>query len=394
MSHLPSRPGTVPGASATGAAVSFIEERVLSESLPSVSPEDLGQLGPRPDEVDVWSACPQLRLPLETVMRRTILDLGGQLHAPLSRMVEAGGKQLRPALTLTIADLAGGPGGRLAARSADEPRQALQLAAAVELLHCATLIHDDLIDGSKLRRGVPAVSALEGTATAVVAGDLLIAAASMLAGRVSQQSGLVIARTLVELCRGEALEEQLRFNPAPDPVQLLDVIRLKTGSLLRAACLLGAQAASAGAEFETAAAEFGMEFGISLQLIDDLLDVVSSPLLAGKPVGADFAAGTVTMPALLAIQANPELADLLGPVTTDASRQRMLALLRSPEAIRPTVQAAQDHAEAACRTLSAVSPENLGLRRLSRWPLRYLRFQLLTKVAPELRFLIPRTVTA
>jgi heptaprenyl diphosphate synthase len=365
-----------------------MEERVLSESLPSLTHDDR-DLGPTPDEVDVWSVCPELRLPLETVMRRTILELGGPLHRPLSRMLEAGGKQLRPALTVTIASLAGGPAGRVAARSAEEPRQALELAAAVELLHCATLIHDDLIDGSKLRRGVPAVSALEGTATAVVAGDLLIAAASILASRVSQQSGLVIAGTLVELCRGEALEDQLRFDPAPRHEQLLEIIRLKTGSLLRAACLLGAQAASAGAEFEAAAAEFGMEFGITLQLTDDLLDVVSSPLLAGKPVGADLVAGTVTMPALLAIRANPELATLLGPVTTDASRQRMLALLRSPEAIRATVQAAQNHAEAACHALSAVSANDLALQRLSRWPLRYLRFQLRRKVAPELRFLIP-----
>lgn len=367
----------------------FIEERLLTQSLPTVADNHVGQLGSARDEVDVWSICPQLRLPLETVIRRTILDLGGQLHSPLSRMIEAGGKQLRPALTLTIASLAGGPAGRFGAGSAEEPRPALQLAAAVELLHCATLIHDDLIDGSKLRRGVPAVSALEGTATAVVAGDLLIAAASMLAGRVSQQSGLVIARTLVELCRGEALEEQLRFDPAPDPEQLLDIIRLKTGSLLQAACRLGAQAASAGAEFEAAAAEFGMEFGISLQLIDDLLDVVSSPALTGKPVGADFVAGTVTMPALLAMQAYPELANLLGQVATDASRARMLALLRSPEAIRPTVEAALDHAKAARRALSAVSADDPALRRLSHWPLRYLRFQLRRKVAPELRFLIP-----
>jgi geranylgeranyl pyrophosphate synthase len=368
--------------------VSYIQERVLNESSPSAH-DGCDQFGPAPDEVDVWSVCPQLRLPLQAVMRTTILDLGGHLHGPLSRMVEAGGKQLRPALTLTIANLAAAPAGRIAPRPADEPRQALQLAAAVELLHCATLIHDDLIDGATLRRGVPAVGALEGTATAVVAGDLLIAAASLLAGRVSQQSGLVIARTLVELCRGEALEDQLRFAPAPDPQQLMDIIRLKTGSLLRAACLLGAQAASAEAGFQDAAAEFGMEFGISLQLIDDLLDLVSSPLLAGKPVGADFVAGTVTMPALLAIQANPELAGLLGPGTPDASRERTLALLRSPEAIRATAEAAQDHAEAACRALAAVSPHDMALRRLSRWPLHYLRFQLSRKVAPELRFLIP-----
>jgi geranylgeranyl pyrophosphate synthase len=374
---------------ATGAAVSFLEERVLGESLLSVTHDDRHQSGPTPDEVDVWSVCPHLRLPLETLMRRTVLDLGGHLSGPLSRMVEAGGKQLRPALTLTIAHLTGGP---VAARSAEEPSQALQLAAAVELLHCATLIHDDLIDGSTLRRGVPAVSALEGTAAAVVGGDLLIAAAAMLAGRVSQQSGLVIARTLVELCRGEALEEQLRFDPAPDPERLLEIIRLKTGSLVRAACLLGAQAASAEAEFEAAAAEFGMEFGISLQLIDDLLDIVSSPLLAGKPVGADFVAGTVTMPALLAIQADAELATLLGDVstvTTDAGRERMLALLRSPEAIRATVQTAQDHAERACRALSAVSAHDLALRRLAHWPLWYLRSQLSRKVVPELRFLVP-----
>jgi geranylgeranyl pyrophosphate synthase len=295
------------------------------------------------------------------------------------RVLEAGGKQLRPALTLNLATaLSNGSAGA-----------ALQLAAAIELLHCATLIHDDLIDGSELRRGVPAVSALEGTATAVVAGDLLIAAAALLAGRVSQQAGLVVARTLVELCRGEALEEQLRFDPAPGWHQLHDILRLKTGSLLRAACLLGAQAAAAGPEVEAAAAEFGMEFGVSLQLLDDLLDVVSTPTLAGKPVGADFIAGTVTLPASLAMQVHPELSTLLGTGSSEATRARILALLRSPEAVRPTVGAALEHAHAARRALSAVAGSNPALHRVAQWPLRYLRFQLSRKVAPELRFLVP-----
>ena len=334
-------------------------------------------------DVDVWRSCGPVRADVERVMADTVAELAGPLTVPIQRVVGASGKRLRPALTLTFATL-----GRGAVASGSWLGGAVDCAAAVELLHCATLIHDDLIDGSDLRRGVPAVSAQEGTSTAVVAGDLLIAAASLLAGQVSRHAAVLLARTLAELCRGEALEEEHRFDARTSDSELLDVVRAKTGSLVGAACLLGARCASDDDDAAAAAAEYGMQFGICLQLVDDLLDIVSTPQLAGKPVGADFAAGTVTLPAALAMSSHAELRELLVPSAAAVDRERALELLRCPDAILTTVRIAVQHAERAGSALREWRRHDRAVESIAELPARYLRAQLQRKISPELRYLI------
>ncbi len=200
-------------------------------------------------------------------MDAVLAENGGSLMSSVSRMLTATGKRLRPRLTLGVALARGGD----AVRS-----DILDRAASVELLHCATLIHDDLLDGAAVRRGVPTLNANEGLGCAVVGGDLLIAAASLLAGRASQRAGDIVARTLAYLCQGESLQAQLQFDPAADEATLVELISLKTGSLLQAACALGADAVGLGAVGQDTLSRLGMEFGIALQLIDDLIDVLSS----------------------------------------------------------------------------------------------------------------------
>jgi len=327
-------------------------------------------------EPPVGSGVPAWWLPaatetrLHTVMQTIVDDLAGTLVGPVSRVVGAGGKRLRPALTLAVAAL-----GELPAQAAG----VLDRAAAVELLHCATLIHDDLLDGAATRRGAPTVNVTEGMGCAVLSGDLLIAAAGVLAGRASQHAGTVIAQTLAALCRGEALEADLRFEATATMEQLLDVVRLKTGSLTQAACLLGADAAGLPSAVVAGVAEYGMEFGISLQLIDDLIDITSTPQLAGKPVGVDFVAGTVTVPAALAMHHLPELQSLLRPDLDDLARRRALTLLRSPESVWPSMVAAVGHAVAAGECLRAVGDGEPAVERLAQWPIHYLRSQLAAK---------------
>lgn len=306
---------------------------------------------------------------LSTVMDRAVADLAGPLTAPVRRILGAGGQRLRPALTLAVSQLG------------EEPRptsRALDRAAAVELLHCATLVHDDLIDGADVRRGTPTVNAAEGLGSAVLSGDLLLAAAYLLAARVGD--GAVIARTLASLCRGEALEAEGRFDDTVAVAHCLEVVRLKTGSLLQAACLLGAQCAGLDPDAADAVAEFGMHFGISLQLLDDVIDIVSTPRLAGKPVGVDFVAGTVTVPAALAMAEAPELRLLLRPGLDDLSRRRAHALLRSPSAVRSAVALAAEHAAAAADALRTVPLGGPSLEELAAWPGLFLRAQLLSKV--------------
>lgn len=345
---------------------------------------------------DAWQHCGALREPLERRLAEVLAAGNGSsapLGEPLSRIVSAAGKRLRAALTLTAARLLApdcgspwepGPGARpgAAAEPAGWQARALELAAAAELLHAATLVHDDLIDDAPLRRGVPTIHAREGRPAAVIGGDLLIAAASMLASGVSQRAGQVLAETLLQLCRGEALEGSLRFNPAAAPDQLLEVVALKTGSLLRAACLLGAEAAGADPFVREALGRFGMEFGIVLQLVDDLLDIVSTPELAGKPVGVDFAAGVPTLPAAFAMQLRPELRGMFhaGPI----ERAQAIALLRSPDAVRAVIDVASGHAERAAEALAPLP----AARPLAGWPGDYLRQQLSSRCDPELGYLL------
>ena len=346
---------------------------------------------------DDWTIDPTDDQAITAMMSDSVRAIAGPLEAPVLRVLQAGGKRLRPALTLALAELL--PPGRPASGRADA---AIALATSVELLHCATLVHDDLIDAADTRRGVATISSVEGLSAAVVSGDLLIAAAALLAGGVSGRAGVVLAGTLGELCRGQALEEQLRRDADATPQQVIEVARLKTGSLIKAACRLGALAGGGldaepdgGADLDETVGQFGSHFGISLQLIDDVLDVVSSPGLSGKPVGADFAAGIMTLPTVFAIAAFPELAAAVGagalgpaapgPAASTAgpggsAQWHALRRLRSPEAIEPSLCAAFEQARAAQAALLSLPGAGPGVEWLAEWPLRYLRSQLSTLV--------------
>ena len=324
-----------------------------------------------------WALTADVDARIEQVMTSAVARLGGDLYPALAPLLAAGGKRLRPALTV-----------RLAADGHPPTPDVLERAAAVELLHCATLVHDDLIDDAELRRGVRTVNASHGVARAVVSGDLLIAAATVLSAGVSPAAGVLIGETLALLCRGQALEEDLQFATSPSSEQLLSVTRLKTGSLVQAACLLGAQAAGLDEPALAAVADFGMDFGVVLQLVDDLLDIVSSCDLAHKPVGVDFFAGTVTLPAALAMRESAELRALFRPGLDERQRDRALTLLRSPLAIAATVRAAESHARSAADALTPVLAARPGLAELAAWPALFLRAQLQFKVERHFQDLV------
>jgi geranylgeranyl pyrophosphate synthase len=322
---------------------------------------------------------------LDVVMRDAVTEVAGPLGEPLIRVIGAGGKRLRPALTLAIAAIGG--------RTPEDPG-VLELAAAVELLHCATLVHDDLIDGGLTRRGVTTISAQEGSAAAVVGGDLLIAVASALASGVSRKAGAVMAETLAGLCRGEAVQDQLRYD-ASAPVELLiEVARLKTGSLFQAACLLGAQTFASGPHLSAAVAGYGMDLGICFQLVDDLLDVVADPALLAKPVGADFVSGTLTLPIALAIRDFPELAALLRSDLRPLSRGRAMSLLQNADgALAATAATARAYAKRAGTHLRSLVGGQGPAEQLAGWPMAYLTGQLQTKVGEQHRWLATQLTT-
>ena len=211
--------------------------------------------------------------------------------------ISAGGKRLRPMLVCLAA---GAP--------PPETDGLVRAAVAVELVHGATLVHDDVLDGSALRRGRPTVVATGGRAAATATGDLLFSRAfAELAGGESAESVRVLARASRELALGELTQREDAYRAEVTVARYLARCRLKTAVLFRAACELGALEAGGDPD---ALGAFGERIGLAFQILDDVLDVSGPPERTGKPRGADLLDGTVTLPLILARDRDPSLAGL------------------------------------------------------------------------------------
>jgi geranylgeranyl pyrophosphate synthase len=221
---------------------------------------------------------------------------GATLSRHASGTLAAGGKRLRPILVF----LCGGD-------PAPDDERLVGAAAAVELLHMATLVHDDVLDGATLRRGRPTVVADGGRAAATATGDLLFSRAfAELSATGSKEAVRALSAASSALVRGELMQRADAWSRAVTPARYLERCELKTASLFEAACRLGAlfsgDAAPAGD-----LGGFGARIGLAFQILDDVLDVEGPTERTGKPRGADLMDGTVTLPLILARAEDPEL---------------------------------------------------------------------------------------
>ncbi|MET8560473.1 family 2 encapsulin nanocompartment cargo protein polyprenyl transferase [Streptomyces flaveolus] len=259
---------------------------------------------------------PELRAAVESLpgsMRRIARYHFGWQHADGSPAAGNAGKAIRPALVLAAAAALGGPAARTAAVPA---------AAAVELVHNFTLLHDDVMDRDTTRRHRPTAWTVFGDADAILAGDALQALALRLlaedAHPASVPAAARLAACVVELCEGQHTDTDLERR-APDAVTLGEVLAMaeaKTGALLGCACALGALYAGADEEEVAALDGFGRQAGLAFQLIDDVIGIWGDPRHTGKPVGADLAARKKSLPVVAALTsgtpAAAELAALYG----------------------------------------------------------------------------------
>jgi geranylgeranyl pyrophosphate synthase len=223
-------------------------------------------------------------------------DLGAEAEATLA----AGGKRLRPLLVLICA----GP---------DGAGRAVAAAVAVELIHMATLVHDDVLDGAPVRRGEPTVVARSGRRRAVEVGDLLFSRAlAELARRGGEREVAVLSGAAVALALGELAQRRDAYQIGVSEERYMERCSLKTGRLFDSACRVGRIASGAAGEKELGV--FGQEIGLAFQLLDDVLDITGPPERTGKARGTDLLDGTVTLPLILARERDPELAsaDLRG----------------------------------------------------------------------------------
>ncbi len=326
-----------------------------------------------PGPIQHWGLTASERPALDAVLDRALQWASPRLRGSL-REVLVGGKRLRPSLTIAAAGQRG--------RSPMAPAL-LSAAAAVELMHCATLVHDDLIDGSQSRHGAPTIYARDGLSQAVLGGDLLIASSFGLAARTGAEAAALLAETLTQLCGGQSLEDSLRYCTTMGEADALAVARGKTGSLMGAAARLGAMVAGFDPVVVDALETFGTAFGTSLQLVDDVLDLASTDELLGKPVLADFPAGTISLPAVLALNASAELRDLVRPGLSVAEQARAAELIRAGGGVEYTVREAARQADAAQSALEDVAGDDAALAALARWPRLYVDAQLLSKTAPH-----------
>jgi len=227
------------------------------------------------------------------------------LVIPLSMAdVFSGGKRLRPLLVLA------------AARAMREPSTALREhvvggACAVELLHLASLVHDDIMDEAVTRHGVGTISARAGNSRALLAGDYLLGHAHTAAAALGAEAGRLLGRTLVRLCEGQAEESSTVFDVDRTERSYFSVLAGKTGSLIDASCRMGALAAGHDPRTTAALGRFGHHLGVAFQLLDDLLDLTETCDVMGKPVGHDIAQGVYTHPTLWALRRDPRLRHLL-----------------------------------------------------------------------------------
>ncbi|EST38183.1 hypothetical protein N566_08860 [Streptomycetaceae bacterium MP113-05] len=300
---------------------------------------------------------PTLRMLREELARSRPADERG-VEAMGHAALHPPGKLLRPVLFLESAAAAG-------MRRED----ALSAALGIERLHVGSLVHDDVIDGDSLRRGRPTVVARHGMPNALVTGDaLLIGAFRAVAGRddgrVPDERRLAVVRTLaqagVDLCRGQAMEEELRADPGSGLDRYLTMIALKTGALFRAACLGGAQLAGATPGVQGALTRYAEHLGRAFQMADDLLPHTSDTESCGKSVLSDLLNARPTFPILLCWREADEdgrrsLSDVLGgKVPADAALDTVRTLLQSTGALDAASQetrAESARARAALRDL-------------------------------------------
>jgi len=218
------------------------------------------------------------------------IDSGVPLIPKLARhIIAAGGKRLRPALTLLCAKLCGYSGARH-----------IHLAACVEFIHTATLLHDDVVDESALRRGNATANDIWGNKASVLVGDFLLSRAfQLMVSDGSLKVLKILSDTSAIIAQGEVLQLSTANNPETTQEQYLEVITAKTAALFSAACELGA-VVSDKTDREEALRQAGLSLGIAFQIMDDALDYSASQATLGKEVGDDFREGKVTLPVILA----------------------------------------------------------------------------------------------
>src|SRR3954467_2385669 len=272
-----------------------------------------------------------------------------------NHLISSGGKRLRPMLTLAMAHLAGYSG-----------EGHVKLAASVEFMHTATLLHDDVVDESDMRRGKLAARMLWGNEASVLVGDFLLGQAFKMMVEVGSLPCLdILSSAAAVIAEGEVMQLSAAKDTQTTEDDYLDVIRAKTAALFAAACEVGPVLAGRSKADEAACRSYGMNLGIAFQLIDDALDYGGASARLGKNVGDDFREGKITLPVVLSFRRGSESERRFWRRTleegkcTDGDLETAIGLLRKQRALEDTVERAHHY--------GAIARDALELFSASQW---------------------------
>ena len=266
-------------------------------------------------------------------------------------LINAGGKRVRPALSITTSLI-----------SENEPESVdhdvIRGGVAVELVHQGSLYHDDVMDGAKTRRNVESVNSKWGNREAILAGDFLLARASGIAADLGTEVAGLLASTIASLCEGQVLELQNTFNIDRTEDSYFQSISGKTAVLLATAARVGALVAEHPRDLIEAMTDFGHNYGMAFQIIDDVLDLIATDEQLGKPAGNDLLEGVYTLPVIRALAGSngEELHDLLNSQLDKDSRDQAISIIRGDDALFSAVETAISYTNRARNALNGLPP--------------------------------------
>ena len=296
---------------------------------------------------------------LEPLLTASVVTGDSFLDEVTTHLIAAGGKRLRPLLALATAT-----GG-----SRDATEDDLMGGVAVELVHLASLYHDDVIDEATIRRNVESVNSRFGNLVAIVAGDYLLARSAAIAAGLGVEVAQLLADTLGRLCQGQVTEVRSAFQTGRSREDYFASISGKTAALTATSCRIGALTGGLPPAEVAACTEFGHCFGMVFQIRDDILDITASDGQLQKPAGQDLAEGIYTLPALVALaepDTGPDLQALLGVPLAQPERDKARAVVMESGGIAESVDAARRYVDDAQKATAGISQPELraGLSRL------------------------------
>jgi geranylgeranyl pyrophosphate synthase len=299
---------------------------------------------------------------VEARMRSQADGYHPDLDTVLQHLLASGGKRIRPTVTLLTGNLLG-----------SDPARLITLAAAIELLHTATLVHDDLIDGALFRRGIPTLNAQWSPAATVLTGDFIFARAAKLAAET--ESIAIMNRfstTLSTIVNGE-ITQMFTSRGLASRENYYRRIYAKTASLFETATAAAAVLSAADEAQVEHARCYGYEIGMAFQIVDDILDFTGEQATLGKPVASDLRQGLVTLPALYYLEAHPQDGDLRSILNSDhcdePCLERLIKAIRASGAIEQTFAEARQYVQRGLAALGALPdrPQRQALADLAQY---------------------------